>query len=435
MKNRESFLFSVILLLVNTVGVAGALLTCLGMDIGTVLQPALFLCGMFLLCLISGVLWSTQNRIRMAWQWLLFIAVFLVCILLFRRNLAVGLGWALRGMLERINERYGIHLILNLISEADLPDPGMESVVRQTTWSILVVMLPLVLLLGYAVVKKRALALLLANAAWFMAACTMNDFPAYIWFVLCILGFAAVVIRGAFQDDERAGMQAVLIGTAVLGVVMALVYRFAVPFMDSRYDAVLEARIELSRRINEEWIPGIKSMLARIGSGHGTDVTGELKRKPGTAYTSEEVYRVTFSSAPKSTVYLRGFVGKDYAGDQWKAAGDSDLEKYYRREGWELPESGGDLVNLTYNVFRYRASEKVWVEELANPGSYTVYPYGAKLTEDYKIHWDGTVERKRVNWEFLYSAPENYSSEKKLAGTAAKSETRYRSISTAEEAK
>ena len=426
MKNRESFLFSIILLLINTVGVAGALLTCLGMDFGTVLQPVLFLWGMFLLCLMSGALWSTRNRMRTAWQWFLFIAVFLVCVLMFRRNLAVGLSWALQGMLERINERYGIHLILNLTREADLLEQGMENVVRQVTWSILVVMVPLVLLLGYAVVRKRTLALLLADAVWFVAACTIDDFPAYVWFVLCILGFAAVVIRGAFQDDERAGMQAVLIGTAALGMVMALVYRFAVPFMDSRYDAAQEARIELSRKINEEWIPGIKSMLARIGSGPGTDVTGKLTRKAGTVYTSEEIYRVTFSSAPKSTVYLRGFVGKDYAEDQWKAAGDSDLEKYYRREGWELPESGGDLVNLTYNVFRYRASEKVWVEELANPGSYTVYPYGAQLTEDYKVHWDGTAERKRGSWEFLYSAPENYSSEKKLAGTAAKSETRYR---------
>ncbi|MDE5588057.1 MAG: transglutaminaseTgpA domain-containing protein [Acetatifactor sp.] len=426
MKNRESFLFSIILLLINTVGVAGALLTCLGMDFGAVLQPALFLWGMFLLCLMSGALWSTQNRTRMAWQWFLFIAVFFVCILLFRRNLAVGLSWAFRGMLERINERYGIHLILNLIPEADLLELGMENVTRQATWSILFVMLPLVLLLGCAVVRKRALALLLADAVWFVAACTMDDFPAYVWFVLCILGFAAVVIRNAFQDDERAGIQAVLIGTAALGVVMALVYRFAVPFMDSRYDAVMEARLELNRKINEEWIPGIKSRLARIGSGPGTDVTGELKRKPGTVYTSEEVYRVTFSGAPKSTIYLRGFVGKDYAGDQWKAAGDSDLEKYYRRKGWELPESAGDLVNLTYNVFNYRASEKVWVEELAAPGSYTVYPYGTQLTKDYKVHWDGSAEWKRVSWEFLYSAPENYSPEKVLAGTAAENEARYR---------
>lgn len=426
MKNRESFLFSIILLLINTAGVAGALLTCLGIDFGTVLRPVLFQCGMLFLCLLSGGVWSIQNRKRRAGQLALLAVVFLICILLFWRNLANGLGWALQGMTERINERYGIHLILNLAREADLLEQGAESVMLQATWGILAVMLPVVMLLGYAVVRKRALALLPANAVWFMAACTMDDFPAYVWLVLCILGFAAVVIRGAFRDDERAGMQAVLLGAAALGVVMALVYRFVVPFMDSRYDAVQEARVELNRKINEEWIPEIKSMLAGLGSGSGTDVTGRLTRKTGTAYTLEEIYRVTFSSAPKSTVYLRGFAGKDYAGDQWKAAGDLDLEKYYQGKGWELPESGGDLVNLTYNAFYYLVSEKVWVEELANPGSYTVYPYGARLTEDYKVHWDGTAEWERGSWEFLYNPPENYSSERRPKGMTAEQEARYR---------
>lgn len=426
MKNRGSFLFSLVLLLINTAGAAGALLACLGLDFETVLRPFLFLGGMLVLCLLSVVLWSIQNRTWMVRQWALLIGAFFVCILLFRRNLADGLYWALQGMLERINERYGVHLILNLAREADLLEQGMERVMLQATWSILAVMVPFILLLGYAVVKKHALALLPAEAVWFVAACVMDDFPAYVWLVLCILGFSAVVIRGAFRDDERAGMQAVLIGGALLGVVMALVYRFAVPYMDSRYDAVQEARMELNRKINEEWIPGMKSMLARFGVGSGTDVTGSLTRKTGTVYTSDEIYRVTFSSAPKSTVYLRGFVGKDYAGDEWKAAGDSDLERYYRGEGWELPESGGDLVNLTYDAFRYRSSGKVWVEELAGPGSYTVYPYGTQLTEDYKVHWDGTAERKSGSSEFFYNAPEDYSPERKLAGTAAENEARYR---------
>ncbi len=426
MKNREGLLFSIILLLINTAGVTGALLSSLGMDFGTVLQPGLFLCGMAVFCLLSGMLWSTRGKAEAALQWGLLLAALFICILSFGGDLAEGMGWALRGVLERLNERYDIHLIWNLPTEAELAERGMEMVMTRTTWSVLAAMLPLVLFLGYAVVRQRVVALLLADAVWFMAACTIDEFPAYVWLVLCILGLAAVVIRGAFRDDEKAGIQAVLIGAAALGVVMALVYRFAVPFMDSRYDATQEARIEMSRKINEEWIPGIKRMLARFGSGSGTDVTGQLTRKAGTAYTSDEVYRVTFSFAPKSTVYLRGFTGKDYEGDQWKAAGDSDLEKYYRSEGWELPESGCDLVNLSYDAFRYRASGKVWVEELAAPGSYTVYPYGTQLTEDYKVHWDGTAERESRSWEFLYSGPEDYRRDRKLAGTAARNEARYR---------
>lgn len=419
MKSRRSFLFSIVLLLVNATGAAGALLTTLGMTFGTVLLPVPFLCGMLLCSLLSVFLWSTRNKVRVAIQWFMLAGGYVACLLLFWKNRMDGMGWALQGMFGKMNERYGIHLIWDLPQET-------ESVLVQATWSVLAVMLPYVLLLGYAVVRGRVLALLLADAAWFAAACVMDDFPAYVWLVICILGLAAVIIRNAFRDDERAGVQAVLIGAAVLGAVMAPVYRLAVPYLDSRYDAILEARIELNIKINEEWIPRIKSMLSKLGTGSGTDVTGKLTRKTGTAYTSAEIYRVTFSAAPKSTVYLRGFVGKYYAGKEWMTDKDSALEKYYRREGWALPESGGDLINLTYDAFGYLTSEKVSVEELAAPGSYTVYPYGTQIPEDYKVHWDGTVEWKSGSYEFFYSRPENYDPEQGLTGTAAREESEYR---------
>lgn len=426
MKNRESFLFSVLLLLINTAGVAGAALSCLGIGFVTVLRPTLFLCGMLYLCLLSAVLWSTRSRRRMALQWILLAVVSLGCVLLFRRSLADGLCWSLQEVLGRINERYGVHLVWSLPRQADMTAREMGNLVTQATWSILAVMSPLILLLGYAVVRKRALALLAADAIWFTAACAMDHFPDYVWLVLCILGLAAVVVRGAFRDDERAGMQAALLSAAALGVVMALVYRFAVPFLDSRYEAAQQARDAFYRKINGEWIPGIERALARFGSGSGTDVTGELARGFWTAYTSEEIYRVTLSSAPEFTVYLRGFVGRDYEGDRWTAAGDADMEEYYRRAGWELPESGRELVNLTYGAFSGGASGKVWVEELGAPGSYTAYPYGAQLTEDYRVHWDGTAEWNGESSEFPYSPPEDYSPERKPAGTAAEMEARYR---------
>lgn len=426
MKNRGSFLFSIVLLLINATGAVGALLTTLKITFGTVLMPMLFLCGMFLFCLLSVAFWSTQNRRRAVLQWGLLAAVCLVFLLLFWRQLADGMGWALQGLIRKVNVRYDIHLIWNLSREADLFEEGLRETMVQVTWSVLMVMLPYVLLLGYVVVRGRVPALLLADAVWFMAACVMNEFPAYVWIVLCILGLAAVIIRSAFRDDEKAGVQAVLIGAAVLGVIMAIVYRFAVPLLDSRYDAIQEARIDMYIKINEEWIPWIEYKLSQFVPGPGTDVGGELTRENGTVYKSEEVYRITMSSAPKSAVYLRGFVGKDYAGDEWKADRDSALEKYYSRKGWELPESGSVLINLNYNAFRHLASGEVAVEELAAPGSYTLYPYGAQITEDYKAHWDGTVERKSRRYELFYNAPENYSTERRLTGTAAEEETRYR---------
>jgi len=425
MKNRGSFLFSIVLLLVNTVGAAGALLTVLKIA-GTVLLPAPFLCGMLLLCLLSVSFWNTRNKKKMAVQWLLLLTICGILLLLFWQGLLTGLGWALRGLFECLNDRYGIHLIWSPSRETELFEQGTQSVMAQAVWSVLAVMVPYVMLLGYGVVRQSVIALLLGNVFWFTAACTMDQFPAYIWLVLCILGFAAVVIRRAFRDDEAAGLQAVVIGTAALGVIMALGYHFAIPVLDSQYESILEARIQVNVKINEEWIPKIKSFFARFGFGSGTDVTGNLARDMAAAYTDEKVYRVTFDTAPKSTVYLRGFAGKDYKGNEWEADKDSGLEKYYHRKGWELPDSGGDLVNLTYEAFRNGASGNVQVEELAAPGGYSVYPYGACLTEDYKVHWDGTVEWEAASYEFPYSAPEDYGRGQGLMGVNAEREARYR---------
>lgn len=424
MKNKKSFSFSIVLLLVNTIGAAGALLSSLRVDLGTVLLPSRFFAGMLLICLFTAFFWNGEGRRKMALRGCLLVLVCLIFLLLFWRYLTEGMGLALQGMLGKMNERYGIRFVWNLSQGAE---QNAKKLAAQATWSVLAVMLPYVLLIGYGVSRKKAPALLAADAVWFCLSCAMDDFPDYVWLVLCILGMAAVIIQNAFRDDERAGMQAILIGTAVLGFAMALVYRFALPFLDSRYEATQEARVELSIRINEEWIPEIQRLFARFGSGPGpgTTVTGKLTRKTGVVYTADEIYRVTVTSLPKSAVYLRGFVGKDYEGDEWTADQDAAMEEYYRWKGWKLPERE-ELVNLAYHAFYGGTREQVSVEELAAPGKFTVYPYGAEITEEYTIHWDGTVERKSGSYVLSYSAPENYRPKRQQAGEASAEEARYR---------
>ena len=119
MKSRERFLFSIVLLLLNVTGAAGALLDSLGAVFGETLLPAPFLWGMFVMCLLSAVLWSTRNKLGMAVQWLLFFLVCFVGIVLFWHSLAEGLGLVLQGVFEQLNARYGIHLIWNFSKERD----------------------------------------------------------------------------------------------------------------------------------------------------------------------------------------------------------------------------------------------------------------------------------------------------------------------------
>lgn len=421
MKNKEKLLFSILLLLVNAAGAIGALVTSLQLAWGTVLEPALFLCGAGLLCALSVLFWRRSSRKGLLIQAAVLLAVYGISILVFRKELLNSLAWSLDGVVSRLNTRYDIYLIWSWSAEQEASE-----MMRTATVSVLTVLVPYILLLGYGVMRSRVMAIILADAVWFIVSCGMDEFPSYRWLVLCVLGLAAVIIRKAYCDDEKAGIWASLFGMAVLGAVMIFVYCF-MPLFDEKYEATLEARIQLYQKMNEEWIPRLQSIFSQHGAGGGVDVTGELTRETGTAYTSAEVYRVTLDAAPETAVYLRGFVGKDYTGDEWKADKDSSLVKYYRGQGWELPDSGGELVNLTYEAFRHRSSGYVRIEELAGAGSYSLYPYGAGMTGDYKVHWDGSAEWKSSVYEFPYCAPGNVDEPKKLVGVQAEEELRYRS--------
>lgn len=423
MKNKEKLFFSILLLVVNTAGAVGALVTTLQFTWGTVLEPALFLWGVGLLCVLSALFWRPVSRKGLLIQAAVLLAVYSLFILVFREKLLNGLAWELDEAVSRLNSRHNIQLIWN----RGVGEDALE-MTRTATVSALTVLVPFILLLGYGVMRSHVIAIIMADAIWFVAACGLDIFPAHRWIVLCVLGLGAVIIRRAYRNDERAGVWATFSGVAVLGAVMLLVYQF-MPLFDEKYDATLEVRIELYQKMNEEWIPQIQKAFSQFGSGigGGVDVTGELTRAAGTIYTTQEIYRVTLDTAPKTAVYLRGFVGKDYTGDEWKEDKDSALERYYRERGWELPEDGGKLVNLTYEAFRRRTSGYVRIEELAGAGSYSIYPYGAEMTEDYKVHWDGSAEWKSSVYEFPYCAPGNTDEPIKLAGEQAEEELRYRS--------
>lgn len=422
MKSKEKLIFPILLLMFNALGCVGTLTVTLQFEPGSVSERGLFLWGLGLLCVLSGLFWRRGSQRRLLLRGAVLLAVYGICIFIFRRELANGLAWALDGAVERLNSRYDIHLVWSWEGE-----PGSPELMRAATLSVLTVLVPYILLLGYGVMRSHVIVVILADALWFAAACGMDEFPAYVWLVLRVLGLGTVVVRRAYRDNGKGEVGAVLFGTAVLAVIMLLVYRFMLPAVDAQYEKLLEARVELHQKINEEWIPRLRDSFAQFGSGGGVDVTGELDRAGGTVYTSREIYQVTMDAAPNTAVYLKGFVGKDYAGDEWKEEKDSVLERYYRAWGWELPESGGELVNLTYGALRQPSSGYVRLEELAGAGSYSIYPYGAEMTEDYKVHWDGSVERKGSVYEFPYCAPESGNATGKLVGVQAEEELRYRS--------
>ncbi|MCM1026909.1 MAG: transglutaminaseTgpA domain-containing protein [Roseburia sp.] len=419
MKNRAKFIFSIMLLLLHALGATGALAETLKLEWGRVLKPQFFFPGLLLLCALGVLFWLPCRWKRLFLRGGILFSVYAAALFICRRDFLNSLGWAMDAAVERINERYAIRMIWSWTLEENVARmPG------HATLSVLAVLVPYVLLLSYGVMRQHLLATLLADGVWFAAACGMDSFPGYGWFLPCVVSIAGQMLLRTYRDNAGAGVCAAILGIGVLGGIMLPVYFFLLPRMDESYEQALEARVELSRRVNEEWIPRIQETFSSLGFGHSADVTGSLDRPRGTILTGREVYRVTLVQKPRSAVYLRGFVGVEYEGNEWKADPDSALTRYYKEQGWELPESGRELVNLTYNALVYsRGTARV--EELAEAGSYSLYPYGAELGEEYQVHFDGTAERAGQVSEYAYRALDG-GLKRQLTEEQAEEERRYR---------
>lgn len=419
MKNRKNLLFSILLTIINAIGAVTALNSALQMRDIWYCQPVLYFGGIILMSTLSVLFWKTGNRKKILIQGLLLLCLYGVTIFCFRRTMLNSLGWALQDTILKLNSRYHIELIWTYIMEAET-----AVMQRRAAVSMLVVLVPYFLFIGYGVMRSRVTAIILADALWFVAACGVDFFPDGGAICFCVLGLAAVVIKKAYRDDEKAGRWAVLIGCTAMIVIMEFVSRFLLPVFDEKYEELLNVRVELNTKINEEWIPKLQYELTHLGK-KGVDVDGELTGKGMPEYEDVPVYQVTVDKAPETAVYLRGYIGKEYSGNEWEPARDSELEKYYRAKGWELPGNGGELINLTFQAFRDGAPGFIRVEELGGRGSYSLYPCGAQVTEDYRVHWDGSVERKGSSYEYAcYMMNDSYGADG-LIGEAAEEEQRY----------
>ncbi len=421
MKTKGKLLFCILVLFLNAFGVARAMVEVLGIGELCYTRPATLPGGIAVVSVLCALFWMKTEKKQMLIRAGVAAGVYAAVLLYAWRQIAESLVWALQDTVSVLNDRLGIQLSVELEAEAEA-----LSMQGAAEMSFLFVLFPFILLLGYGVVRSRVLAVVLVQALWFAAACGLDQFPADGVVGLCIVSLAAAVIKSAYRDDERAARWAVLTGTAVMLLLVFWMERFILPVFDEKYEEIGEFRVNLYYRVNDEWIPQIRSEIHNFGKG-SADVNGRLKRDRIPEYTGEPVYRVTTDKAPQAAVYLRGFVGKDYAGDEWKAAGDAGFKRFYREQGMELPKSGRELVNLMYEAFGQRGEGFIRIEELAGKGSYSLYPYGAEMTQKDRVRWDGSVRRRGSSYEFPYHAPDSSFAATGITGESVELERNYRS--------
>lgn len=400
-------LFDILLLWVNSIGIAGALTQVLEIPRGGFGDRFLFWGGVFLFCVLSVLVWQGTDRVRL-FKCVCLCALPYVCLaVLYRKILAGGLFLALQDAVATLEERYQFRIVW----------PDGLSILREAGWeggagiwiitvSVLFCLFPLELLAGFFLTRGGAFWLLPGNVLWFAAACACDSFPGDAYLVCCVTGVVALLAYRGFGDNFGAGAWAAVLMAALGGLGMGVIYRFVMPVADERYEAEYEDRMRFYALVNQEWLPELDRLFSGQGLGAGPDVSGAFNRQSLLAYTEDEKYRVTVDALPSDALYLKGYVGVTYGRKEWLPQSDQEMEGYYVEHGLKLPEDYGQLANLSYismgGVQDDAPAGSIRIEELGGRGSYSVYPYGAYVTEDYEVHGDGSVERKGGQYGFPY---------------------------------
>ncbi len=431
-------LFDIVLLYVNSIGIVGALAEILEIpwrDIGRRstrpgLEPVLFWGVLLVFCVAVVLIRSGKSGRKVIIRASICGILYLFIGILFWKVLSGGLSIVLDKAVRNLNERYQFHIAWTASRPRDRAgwDAGMRTLAM--TCAALYVLFPLELLAGVFGRYDRGFCLIAGNALWFTLACVCDRFPGFLFLAFCVAGAVATLVQKDFRRRPGVGFAVVVCAAALSGLVMAAVFRFFLPEMDRQYVELQERRGEFYRLVNEEWIPRVKSMLPGGGFGSGVDVTGELGRNRLFAYTAEDVYRVTVNQKPQGTMYLKGFVGVTYDEKEWLSQSDREVEDYYRGHGLELPENYGEFANISYEAAKElqhgTSPAYIQMKELGGRGSYSIYPYGALLTEEFQVHGDGSVARKSDEYGFRYYFLSGFGTRTVLPEGPAETEQRYR---------
>lgn len=417
-----------LLLAVNSAGITGAMLEVL--EIPWQEFPAggdvVLFGALFCFCGIGALFRLGRNGKRLLAVICCIGIVYLSLGLLWREGLVEGGRLALENAVANLNERYSFHIrwpASNFLRES--------AAVRSLAMigSILYVLFPLELLAGFAGRYDRGFGLILGNGLWLAAACVCDIFPGYFFLTLCVLGAVGTLTQKDFGENPAAGAWVAVGGMTLAGLVMAVSYSVILPVLDAQYEASEEIRAKFYRLVNEEWIPRGRSLLAGSG-GFGVDVTGRLSRSDLFTYRGADAYGVTVDRKPQGTLYLKGFVGETYTREAWEVFPDQRMEDYYEEAGMELPDHYGQLVNIGYEaggaLVQWEEPGTVSIQELGGRGSYSIYPYGAWLSEEELVHGDGSVERREAEYGFSYYFLSGFARGHTLPAKTKRLESEYR---------
>lgn len=408
--NRSVRLFQLLLTGLGAAGMTGAYLTMLMPEFRlTEYSAAVAVC-----CVLMTAIWGREKRTGRKG---LKVIIALLClagyagIIFWQRELIVGgLINSVQNLIEPINERYQVQLVL----------PLRENIGEwEVTIALFLVSIPLLILLEYGLLRLRCWLVALLYLLPLIASCFVQVFPSAFSIICLIYSFCAVLAWKSMGGKKKLGSKAMVGELFVCVVSFTGAFMLLQPLLDKLYEATTDARHVFYVALNEEFLPGLSDIGWQTWFRSGT-VQGDLDREIGFFYTGAELFEVTVEERPEQAVYLKGFVGNIYNGKEWEADGDQRLESYYRQQGWELP---GDYTKLASQGFyaveavlnqampeqellstngKLYEPLRMEVKELGGFNHYSLYPYGALLEDGKGLHADGTLEKQGKMHQYEY---------------------------------
>lgn len=430
-KRINDYLITLFYLLLGSAGIMGMVLS--------VIEPEIHLDGYIVGSLMTCAAMSFLLVCLKHKHTLILTVGFLPCYLILcywnADRMAGSITNGLQRLIVHINRRFDIHYVLTQRPEYGISD---------TTFSFLMITIPIVVLFGIAVRYAGMRILAVCFLLVLIAALWIDKMPDLEWILcalLCYLGIQAGGKRMKGEDtvssntdgecqrrfvcflkrkkrrkpiagiEVKAAVGSFLLA-GITAILAGLVLPCAITYLNEPY---LQAGIKIQSTVNDEILPSIVRVLQSNNLFSTGAANGELNHNGGFGYVGAKLMEVVAEQKPEHDIYLKGFIGSTYHADIWEAENQTDLSDYYKEKGWEI-ENGRDVMNLSYyaagNIAIFDPIKRMELEirRLNISDKYDLYPYGAYLSTEKIVQLDGTLkgDKNKVSSYHYYPIQEYY---------------------------
>lgn len=354
--------------------------------------------GIFLLCLVFTLLFripSLGKRLLLlsaltllyAWVWI-------------RRtdDILAGLRTIAENIIAQINKYYHMNLLLDV----DFVPKGNS---WQTALFLFMFMYLVTGLMAYALLRRAGSATIFFWCVLpFTAALLVGKVPSLVsvlCMLFCFLGTAGIARPGTPRltalSGKTGGWLLVLLSLCTLAASFLVQ-----PPLEQAYPKMQSLRTKVTTFVNQDLWSKISRIDEWLPWGSKGKINGQLGRSQGFSYTGVRALTVTTDEKPEETLYLRGFIGGSYTGEEWLPVTPDSFHSFFG--SLTLPGDGNPdflIQNQLYEAARlvnmgngteHSGLQKIDIEKITADSTYAYLPYAAQVSNVFSLDGDGDIK-------------------------------------------